>query len=101
MVGQLKLKVLWAKNSLGVAIDQVNIRQCLPLTVYYFWPKTDAWEQLKLELGFKPWIKEKEKIRILNSATELMNFWRESRNSVSFQSVAEKFTDITFVKVNT
>jgi 30S ribosomal protein 3 len=101
MSGQLKLKVLWAKSFIGISIDQVNIGQCLPITVYYFWPKTDAWEQLKLELGFKPWVDEKEQVRILNTTAELMDFWRESRSSLSFQNVAEKFPDITFVAVNT
>ena len=101
MSGQLKLKVLWAKSFLGISIDQVNIEQCLPITVYYFWPKTDAWEQLKLELGFKPWVDEKEQVRILNTTAELMDFWRESRSSLSLQNVTEKFPDITFVAVNT
>jgi len=47
---QLKLKVLWLKNVLCLAIDQTVIKQSYPLTQYYFWPRTEAWDQLKLEL---------------------------------------------------
>ena len=99
MSGQLKLKVLWAKNFLGLAIDQVNVKQNLPLTVYYFWPKTEAWEQLKLELDSKPWIKDEERVQLLNSASEIMNFWRESRSTVALQKVTNSFHNITFVNI--
>ena len=47
---QLKLKAVWGKNFLGLAIDQVNGVYDLPITTYYFWPRTEAWEQLRLEL---------------------------------------------------
>jgi hypothetical protein len=39
---QLKLKIAWFKNFLGLAIDQVNLDQQYSLTPYYFWPKTEA-----------------------------------------------------------
>jgi len=100
MVRQLKLKVLWTKNFLGLSIDQFTAKPCLPLTVYYFWPRTEAWEQLKLDLELKPWIKEEERVKILNMATEVINFWRESRNIASFTSLKKEFEDITFVKTN-
>ena len=57
----LKLKVTWFKNFLGLAIDQVSLNQKYFLTSYYFWPKTDAWEQLKSELDAKPWLTTREK----------------------------------------
>ena len=57
---RLELKAIWGKNFLGLAIDQ-NIGTCqLPVTAYYFWPRTEAWEQLRLELELKPWIQEEE-----------------------------------------
>ena len=62
---KLKLKVLWLKNVLGLAIDQTVIKQSYPLTQYYFWPRTEAWDQLKLELDSKPWLSDKEKISTL------------------------------------
>ena len=36
---ELQLKVFWAKKFLGLAIDQINTKQKLPLTIYYFCPK--------------------------------------------------------------
>jgi len=38
----LKLKVIWFKNYLGLAIDQVTLQHKHFLTPYYFWPKTAA-----------------------------------------------------------
>ena len=55
-----------------MSIDQTVIQNhSYPLTQYYFWPRTEAWEQLKLELDSKPWLSEKEKISILNLATDI------------------------------
>ena len=98
---QLELKILWAKNFLGLALDQVSTRYTLPITSYYFWPKTEAWEQLQIELAFKPGIPEKEKVRILNSAAEVMNFWRVNRKSKTIDAAIEHFNDVHFVKINT
>jgi len=53
---RLRLRVAWFKNFLGLAIDQANSSQQHSLTLYYFWPKTEAWEQLKLELNSKNWL---------------------------------------------
>ena len=98
---QLQLKVVWFGNFLGLAIDNVNLNQIYSLTPYYFWPKTEAWEQLKLELGFKPWLKDEEKIRVLNSAAEIMVFWRAHRNTTNIEEVMKKFNGVRFVKINT
>jgi len=98
---QLGLKVLWSKNFLGISIDQSGIRHTLPITSYYFWPKTEAWEQLKIELSFKPWIQENEKVKVLNLAAEVMNFWRANRNTQTFENVENRFSDVRFVKINT
>ena len=54
---QLRLKVAWFKNFLGLDVDQIDTNQQYFLTPYYFWPRTEAWEQLKLELDSKVWLK--------------------------------------------
>jgi len=96
---QLKLKAVWGKNFLGLAIDQVNDIYSLPITTYYFWPRTEAWEQLRLELELKPWIQKEEKIKVLNSAAKLMNFcMQEYRNTESIEIVKKRFTEVTFTK---
>ena len=96
---QLKLKAIWGKNFLGLAIDQVIGVYQLPITAYYFWPRTEAWEQLRLELELKPWINEEEKIKVLNSAAKLMNFcMQEYRNTESIEIVKKRFKEVTFSK---
>lgn len=97
---QLELKVLWSSNFLGLAIDHNSTRLKLPITSYYFWPKTEAWEQLKIELTFKPWVANKEKVRVLNSASEIMCFWRTNRNRGTLKDMVKRFPDVNFVKIN-
>jgi len=97
----LRLKAIWGKNFLGLAIDQVMGIYHLPVTTYYFWPKTEAWEQLRLELELKPWIQKEEKIKVLNSAAKLMNFcMQEYRNTESIETVKKRFTEVNFSKFN-
>ena len=97
---QLKLKVLWLKNVLGLAIDQTVIKQSYPLTQYYFWPRTEAWDQLKLELDSKPWLSEKEKIIILNLATDIITHWRTNRNTDAVNKITNTFSEAAFVNLN-
>ena len=102
VVGQqeLQLKVLWLKNVLGLAIDQKVIKHRYPVTQYYFWPRTEAWDQLKLELDSKGWLPEKEKVLILNLATDVITHWRTNRNTDSIDTVQNQFKEAVFVDLN-
>jgi 30S ribosomal protein 3 len=72
---QLKVEIAWFENFLGLAINLVGLKQQYFLTPYYFWPKTDAWEQLKLELDSKSWLTEEEKIHVLQTISNVMQYW--------------------------
>ena len=96
---QLKLRVLWLKNVLGLAIDQTMVNQSYPLTQYYFWPRTEAWDQLKLELDSKPWLSEKEKINILNLATDVINHWRRYKDTEKVENIVNSFSEALFVEL--
>ena len=66
-------------DSIGVAIDQIYLNNIIALTNYYFWPKTDAWKLIQIEIGSKNWLNENEKILILNRLTEILNSWKKSQ----------------------
>ena len=98
---QLKLKVAWFKNYLGLAIDQVNVNQNYYLTPYYFWPRTEAWEQLKLELDSKFWLTKEEKNNILKTTGDLMNYWFSCRNLTTAKNTfLNDFKEVEVVTFN-
>jgi 30S ribosomal protein 3 len=76
---KFKIDVLWLEDSIGFSINQRILQHSLPLTTYYFWPMTDAWEQIELELDSKPWFCKEDKSLILNSITKAINIWQNSR----------------------
>ena len=96
----LKLKVVWFKNFLGLAIDQVNLNQQYSLTPYYFWPKTEAWKQLEIELDSKLWLDHNEKMQILKSAGDVMNYWLSYRNNKTVNDLKQNFGQIEIVTMN-
>jgi len=75
----LTLQVLWLEDSLGLAINQKKAESIVPLTSYYFWPVSKAWEQIRFELESKQWIPSEERIRILNVVVDVMNCWQKTR----------------------
>jgi len=74
---KFKLNILWLKNKLGIAIDQIQSGKKIPLTNYFFWPESDAWEQIRNELDGKPWILNEEKAELLNATAVTMNKWQD------------------------
>ncbi|XP_016471783.1 small ribosomal subunit protein cS23-like [Nicotiana tabacum] len=76
---RLVLKFIWMEKNIGIALDQVIPGHgTIPLSPYYFWPRKDAWEELKIMLESKPWISQKQIIILLNQATDIINLWQQS-----------------------
>ena len=91
---RLKLKVIWFENYLGLAVNKTSLKQQYPLTPYYFWPRTEAWEQLKLELDSKTWLTENEKIKLLRTTSNVMDYWLCYRNTRSITDFKKDFDDV-------
>ncbi|KAK1357512.1 30S ribosomal protein 3, chloroplastic [Heracleum sosnowskyi] len=76
---RLVLKFVWMEKNIGLALDQVIPGHgSIPLSPYYFWPRKDAWEELKVMLERKPWISQKQVVILLNQATDIINLWQQS-----------------------
>ena len=83
MASRFKLNILCLENELGIAIDQIQAGEQIPLTDYFFWPKSDTWDQIRQELETKPWILTKEKAQLLNAIATIMNEWQNSMNKTA------------------
>jgi len=92
----LQLKVIWQKQFLGIAVNQVNKNITLPITAYYFWPRTDAWKQLKLELESKQWISPTETVKVLNLATDVIASWQTEHTKGISPQTKEKLAQASF-----
>lgn len=93
------LKFLWLEKSIAVGLDQKVGDKTTPITEFFFWPRKDAWEDLKLELEVKPWISQAESITLLNLTTEVINFWQEETEAdrKDLSKVKERFPNCLFI----
>ena len=73
-------RLVWGENSIGIAIDEIFLTTPSLITNYYYWPQTDAWEQIRLDLETKIWIPKDEQRKILNTITENLNSWKKNTN---------------------
>ena len=93
------LKFLWLDKSIAVALDQRISDKLDPITEYFFWPRRDAWEEMRVDLATKPWVNPSEAVILLNHVTEVINYWQENNSSdeINLSKVREKFRDCIFI----
>lgn len=94
---RFSLNFLWLERNIGVAVDHCYGKgQKSPLTEYYFWPRTDAWEELKASLEGKPWVGERDKVLLLNQTTEVINFWQDEETKHTMADARVAFANCKF-----
>ena len=91
---QFTLKVIWLNYTLGLAVDHIVKGGQSPLSSYFFWPRDDAWSQIKTELESKPWISNYDKIDLLNQVTLIIDYWQKNKSIRSTLEVKQKFPNI-------
>lgn len=96
-MNKFRLKFLWLEKNLGIAIDQRTPKGFSPVTEYFFWPRKDAWEELRNDLASKPWISYDNSILILNETTDVINYWQEEEKRPSLAEAQERFPNCFFV----
>ncbi|KAL2522363.1 Uncharacterized protein Fot_26286 [Forsythia ovata] len=56
----------------------------IPLSPYYFWPRKDACEELKVMLDRKPWISNKHTVGLLNQSAHIINLWQHTTGTFNY-----------------
>lgn len=97
---EFKLNFMWMDKNLGLAVDQIYAKGGrAPLTEFFIWPRKDAWEDLRISLDPRPWMNEREKIVLLNRATEVINYWQDE-DKKTIEQAREAFPDCDFFSDN-
>ena len=80
----------------GCIVDMMGISY---FTMRYT-AKTEAWKQLEIELDSKLWLDHNEKMQILKSAGDVMNYWLSYRNNKTVNDLKQNFGQIEIVTIN-
>nr|AYB71480.1 putative ribosomal protein 3 [Trachelomonas grandis] len=93
------LRFLWLEKSIAVSLDYSVENNSFPLTEYYFWPQSDAWDDIRIFLENSTWITQSESIYLLNTLTEVINYWQDKNEHdlKNLENAIKLFTRVRFV----
>lgn len=99
METNFRLRFLWLEKDIAVCLDYSVRGKTFPLTEYYFWPQTDAWEDMRVYLETSTWISQSESIYLLNTLTEVINYWQDKaeHSSKNAETASKLFPQVFFV----
>ena len=103
MKSNIVLKFLWLEDYIGVSLDYKVGNKTIPAFSYYFWPKTDAWEDIKNELEKSNLFPSDTLIFVLNNITDVINFWEfhnKDLEKVILSTAKNKFPSCVFFGYN-
>jgi hypothetical protein len=86
----LQLNIVYSDEKIGFAVNQILASESIPLTKYYYWPQTDAWRHLRIDLETKPWITFNQRLELLNLAVTIMGLWPNNELQLSKQTTITK-----------
>jgi len=90
------LRVLWLERSLGIALDQRVGKSTQPITEYFFWPRKDAWDELKDRLNSYSWVSQTEAISLLNQTTDLIQTFKKKIRRIHLKKCKRNFPMLFF-----
>lgn len=91
------LNVLYLDNAIGMAVDQqLASGERGPVTDYFWWPENDAWDSLNEELKTMPWLDQQQVISLLNTATDIINYWQTDDSRPTLEEARQEFPNVTF-----
>lgn len=94
---------MWLQDYIGVSLDYKIGKKTVPMFKYFFWPKTDAWEDIKTHLESLDILSYEDFVFVLNNITDVINFWQQNNKSFdnkTFQSVKLHFPLFVFIGYN-
>ena len=93
------LRFLWLEKNIAVSLDYCIKDKNFPLTEYYFWPQSDAWDDMRVFLENSTWISQSESIYLLNTLTEVINYWQDKseHDLKNVDSAVKLFPQVRFM----
>lgn len=79
--------LIWEASSLGIYINEIRGNKHIPLTRICYWPASDAWSQILIELEAKKWISQEEKKFLLDKTVDIIDVFLEKQFKKSVKSI--------------